>query len=168
MPELNAPKRQPLAVLWYTLIAPLALSVLVLALGLFASTLSTIGAALAAAALIAALVAFLLILSYPVLYYVLFSYEVSNSSLTVKSGIIFRQYETIPFDRMQVVDNERGPLLMIFGLTMIRMWTSSPDQFNIDIENSTASSHAEPDATLIIGKDDAEALKSYMTRPKGA
>jgi uncharacterized protein len=166
MPELNAPKRQPLPVLWYTLVAPLALSLLVLALGLFASTLSTIGAGLAAAALVAALIAFLLILSYPVVYYLLFSYEVTQTSLTVKSGILFRQYETIPFDRMQVVDNERGPLLMIFGLTMIRMWTSSPDQFNIDTDNGTASSHAEPDATLIIGKNDAETLKAYMTRPK--
>jgi membrane protein YdbS with pleckstrin-like domain len=37
------------------------------------------------------------------------------------SGILFRQYETIAFSRIQTLDLERGPLLWLFGLTEMRL-----------------------------------------------
>ncbi len=102
------------------------------------------------------------VLAHPILEYILFTYSFTESSVTINSGILFRQYETIAFNRIQTLDLERGPLLWLFGLTEVRLWTGSADQFNGDEPDL----HAKPDTKLILERDTAQAVKEFMTSTK--
>jgi uncharacterized membrane protein YdbT with pleckstrin-like domain len=107
---------------------------------------------------IAALVA-IVILALPILDYVSLTYELSEQAITLNSGIIFREYESVNFNRIQVVDDERGPLLMLFGLTEVRIWTASPDQLGVNAEHALTN----PDLSLLLAKNDAESVRQFMT-----
>lgn len=102
-------------------------------------------------------------LAHPILSFILFSYSLSERSITINSGIIFRQYETIDFSRIQTLDLERGPLLWLFGLTEVNLWTASADQFNNDAGQPT---HAHPDTTFVLDRDTAESLRSHIAAVK--
>lgn len=103
-----------------------------------------------------------LILCYPVLYWILFSYELTERTITVNTGIIFRQYESIDFDRIQSINNERGPLLWLLGLTMVKIWTASADQMNFSVEKDSVRSEATPDTTLVLDEKIAHDLKEFV------
>jgi membrane protein YdbS with pleckstrin-like domain len=75
---------------------------------------------------------------------------------------LFRQYETIAFSRIQTLDLERGPLLWLFGLTEMRLWTGSADQFN----SGEHDIHAKPDTTLVLARDTAQELKDFISGAK--
>jgi uncharacterized membrane protein YdbT with pleckstrin-like domain len=172
MPRLNTRLKQPVAALWYTALGAVALSLLVLFLGLFVSTAggSCTGDGCGFLNLsfllpIITLVS-LLILAYPVLYWHLFSYELTERNITVNSGILFRQYETIDFGRVQTIDNERGPLLWFFGLTMVELWTASADQISFSVGSKSAEARPRPDTVLILKEGDAQALKDFVMRSK--
>ena len=165
MPALNTRHRQPISALWYSSIGALALAVLILLVGTTLATSQTIAEAssvnIGQLFLPITILVAIIPLAYPVLYYFLFTFEFSEKTVTVNSGILFRQYETISFDRIQVVDNERGPLLMLFGLTEMRIWTASPDQYNQE-----HMGHLDPssDARILLRKDDAESVKLFVAR----
>ena len=174
MPPLGVRCRQPVAAFWYSTLAAFFLSAFILILGLILAAGSTSGACGAdACGLIVPLlwlfvVAIIVVLCYPVLYYLLFTYELSQSSITVNSGIIFRQYETIQFDKIQALDNERGPLLMLFGLTLVKVWTASADQLVSGEGNNHAQIRPRPDMTLILRRDEAHALREFAMRGNSA
>lgn len=102
------------------------------------------------------------VLIHPILEYILFTYTLHPDTITINTGILFRQYETIAFSRIQTLDLERGPLLWLFGLTEVRMWTGSADQFN----SGEHDLHAKPDTTLILGRDTAQELKDFISGSK--
>ena len=164
MPALNIRHRQPIAALWYTALPAILIACIVLALGIVFATSSTLASAsmpgFSALVLSVSVVGTVVAIAYPILFFLLFSYEIGEHAITINSGIIFRQHETINFERIQVVDNERGPLLMLFGLTLVEIWTSSPDQ----LAAAPHSIRPRPDATLLLKKGDAEALKDFVTR----
>ena len=58
------------------------------------------------------------------LYLSMFGFELSSSGLQVKSGVIFRRFVTIPYDRIQNVDLYQGPILTLFGLKEVRIQTA--------------------------------------------
>lgn len=163
----------PLAAFWYSALGAIFMAFFALLSALFLSTSQVIAEAIACSGpscivvgtgfVLGLVLVVSIILAYPVLYYLLFYYEVMENSITVNSGILFRQYETVPFDRIQVIDNERGPLLWLFGLTELEIWTASPDQLSIAGEHSSA----RPDATIILSRETAEALKAHMIRASG-
>ncbi len=161
-----------MAALWYSALAPAALSLFVLLLGLFliggGAFCSGEGCGLLSPSLLLPVILFvvLVILIYPVLYWYLFSYEVSEHALTVNSGIFFRQYETIDFGRIQTIDNERGPLLWLFGLTIVEIWTASADQMQFSVEKNSVKTRPRPDTLLILRKDDAQILKDFIMSSK--
>ena len=173
MPRLNVRQRQPVAALWYSILGGLALSVFILLFtGFFA--LGMQGACEGGSCGFLNPVSFvpimsivvLIILAYPILYWYLFTYELTDRTITVNSGILFRQYETIDFGRVQTIDNERGPLLMLFGLTMVKVWTASADQISFTVGAHSAQAHPQPDTMLILGKGDAQILKDFIIRSK--
>lgn len=94
----------------------------------------------------------------PVLHFILFSYSLSGTSITINSGILFRQYETIDFHRIQTIDLERGPILWLFGLTEVRLWTASADQLN----HEQGGPHATADTILLLDRDTAENLRDHI------
>jgi membrane protein YdbS with pleckstrin-like domain len=169
MPALNTRHRQPIAALWYTALPAILVACIVLTLGIVFITSTALASAniagFSALIMFVSVMGTILAIAYPILFYLLFSYEIGEHAITINSGIIFRQHETINFERIQVVDNERGPLLMLFGLTLVELWTSSPDQ----LAAAPHSIRPRPDATLLLKKGDAEELKDFVTRrpPQG-
>lgn len=163
MPELNVAHRQPIAALWYKLLAPIAASLFVLFLGLSFGTSAALNGAgiphLGTYVFLGTLLFVALALLYPILYYYFFSYEISEHAINIHSGVIFRQYETINFSRIQTLDNERGPILMLFGLTLFEIWTASPDQTVII---AGKISNPRPDTTVLLKRSEAEALKEFI------
>jgi putative membrane protein len=63
-----------------------------------------------------------------------FSYGVGSQEIVIKSGILSRNRRSIPFDRVQDVDIERGPLHRLFGLAKVRIETggSAKDEGVLD------------------------------------
>lgn len=164
---------QPVTALVYSALGAASLAIFILIIGL-SFAFSAQGAcsgdncgALNPATLAPFIVAVGLIITlYPILYWYLFSYELTERTITINSGILFRQYETIDFGRIQTIDNERGPLLMLFGLTMVKVWTASADQISFNIGAHSAQAHPRPDTVLILSKYDAAQLKDFMMHAK--
>ncbi len=102
------------------------------------------------------------VLAHPILEHILFTYSLEEHAITINTGIIFRQYETITFSRIQTINLERGPLLWLFGLTEVRLWTASADQFN----NHAEHAHATPDTKLVLGRDLAQEVKDFISGAK--
>ncbi len=173
MPVLNTRRMQPFAALLYSALGAFTLAVLILVVGL----LFAFGAEdacqgdgcrlLTSETLVPVIVVVSLIISlYPILYWYLFSYEVTQRTITVNSGILFRQYETIDFGKIQTIENVRGPLLMLFGLTIVKIWTASASQISFSVGANSAQAHPSPDTVLTLTKDDAAQLKDFIMRGK--
>ena len=54
-----------------------------------------------------------------------FAYGVGAREIVIESGILSRNRRSIPFDRVQDVDIERGPLHRLFGLAKVRIETGT-------------------------------------------
>lgn len=63
-----------------------------------------------------------------------FRYGVGAHDLVIESGLLTRTRRSIPFDRIQDIDIERGPLQRLFGLATVRIETggSAADEGLID------------------------------------
>jgi len=168
MPDLNVPHHQPLAALWYKAITGILVAIIAIALAFVVLSSTVVASAdsvgIASFALPTAVFFSLIVLAYPVLYYFLFTYEITQQAITINSGILFRQHETINFNRIQVIDNERGPLLMIFGLTRVEIWTASPDQVSV---SGHGTRQPAPDATIYLKKRSALEIKDFIAQRPG-
>ncbi len=173
MPVLNRRLKQPVTALLYSGLGAVALAVFILVIGLlFAAGAQNAcrgdGCGLLSSEALAPFIVIiaLIITLYPILYWYLFSYELTDRTITINSGILFRQYETIDFGKIQTIENERGPLLMLFGLTIVKVWTASASQISFSIGGNSAQAHPHPDTVLILAKNDAAQLKDFMMRAK--
>ncbi len=173
MPVLNTRLKQPVAALLYSALGAAALALFILVGGLLFAlgaqdACSGDGCALLTSGVLVPFIITLglIIVLYPILYWYLFSYELTQNTITINSGILFRQYETIDFGRIQTIENERGPLLMLFGLTVVKVWTASASQISFSMVSNSTQARPRPDTMLIIGKNDAQALKDFMMRSK--
>ena len=54
-----------------------------------------------------------------------FRYGIGEREIVIESGILSRNRRSIPFDRVQDVDIERGPLARAFGLAKVRIETGA-------------------------------------------
>lgn len=163
MPSLHTTHHQPFTALIYTSLGPIIIGFLMFSLAVFVSVsiiVITLPAILSLVLIIGILIASAFTVIYPVVQYLLFTYQLTEESITVNSGVLFRQYETINFNRIQVIDNERNPILMLLGLTRVEIWTASPDQVTSSVIGHPH--HARPDTVLLLGKHAAEALKSFI------
>jgi uncharacterized membrane protein YdbT with pleckstrin-like domain len=110
------------------------------------------------------------VLVYLFLYYVLYTYTVSDRSITINSGVIFRDSRTIDFKQIQSVDSTRGPIEMLLGITSVNIWTASPDQMHLSVHQGTGTSDVstlvDPDALLVLQKEVAEELRSRILNGK--
>lgn len=63
-----------------------------------------------------------------------FRYGIGLGELVIESGVLSRTRRSIPFDRIQDVDIERGPLQRLFGLARLRIETggSASDEGVLD------------------------------------
>lgn len=93
------------------------------------------------------------------LWYWLFKFNVGERGINIHSGVIIRSSETIDYNQVQSVDNVRGPILMLFGLAAVNIWTSSPAQISF---NSKGGGSTKPDGKIYLFRQDAEDLKVYI------
>ena len=161
MPTLSVRHRQPIAAFWYTTLGPILIALVIFYVGTAVATSAALDGAgaphLGSAVLVITLALSIVAVSYPILHYLMFTYEITDNTITVRSGIIFRQHETINFSRIQSIENERGPILMLFGLTFMEIWTASPNQ-----HASSPAARAYPDTALYLKKHAAEELKCHI------
>ena len=135
MPALNTKLKLPTAALLYSALGALGVAIIITVGGvllMFAAEASCSGPGCgilsSEVVLPFLLIIVLVVLAYPLLFWLLFSYELTGRTITVNSGILFRQYETMDCGRIQVGDNERGPLLWLLALTEVRIWTASASE----------------------------------------
>ncbi len=59
------------------------------------------------------------------IYWLRFSYSISDEELVIESGVLSRNRRTIPFDRIQDVSLEQNLLARLFGVSIARVETGS-------------------------------------------
>lgn len=87
------------------------------------------------------------------------SFVVTEKSISISSGVLFRNSSTIRFDRIQDVRVLRDPLHLLLGLSSVAIWTASPDQ--------RVGNTKRPDGLLVLEAEEAEWLKDYLSDPGG-
>src|ERR1700722_19752649 len=97
---------------------------------------------------------------YKLLWCSAFSFTIGDRNVTINSGVLFRQSKTIDYGRIQNVDNARGPIQMMFGITAVNIWTASQDQFHTSTTMvggiPRTRQTARPEGKLYLLKQDAE------------
>ncbi|OGG65226.1 hypothetical protein A2929_01565 [Candidatus Kaiserbacteria bacterium RIFCSPLOWO2_01_FULL_45_25] len=96
---------------------------------------------------------------YLVLSYKFTSFIVSDKTLTINSGILFKRSISISFDQIQNTDSSRGPLSSAFGISRLKIWTASPSQLRINQGNS----NNKPDGLLWLLTTESIALKDFIS-----
>lgn len=92
------------------------------------------------------------------LEYYYFSLEVGSDSFTVRSGVIVKNIKTISFNSIQSIDISYDPLIQVFDLVIVRVWSSSPQQFNL----TAGDSRNRPDFAFYMSRIEAENLKQKV------
>lgn len=103
---------------WKTLIRPILVAALVVAVALIAEVLIPSGSAAAAARAAAGIVAVLFLMVWlivPVLRWRTTTYELTTKRLRTRFGIITRKGRDIPLTRINDVSFEKGPLDRLLG-----------------------------------------------------
>ena len=68
----------------------------------------------------------LVVLAFQVLAWWRFTYTLMQNEMYIESGIFSRNRRSIPWERVQDVEIERGPLARVLGLAKIKLQTGAP------------------------------------------
>jgi membrane protein YdbS with pleckstrin-like domain len=102
--------------------------------------------------------------AYRVIYFSLFSYTLGPAAVSIDSGVIIRSHKSVQFEEAQNVDVVRGPLLMLFGLGNLRVFTASPGQVVVvSTKNGTRTIH-KPDVDIVLPFAEASSLSGSFTK----
>lgn len=85
-------------------------------------------------------------------------FSIDETKIIINYGIISKKSNAIAFDRVQNISCTKGPLLNIFGLSKIEIWTASPGQVAIARGNSSST----PEEILILLDADSKWLQDYV------
>jgi uncharacterized membrane protein YdbT with pleckstrin-like domain len=177
----NVSTKLPGSALSYKLTGSLILTIIFIIIAFFLMSLgsvqgtSTVGGATSAttfSTIVPAIILIVIGLLFPIysfLWYTTFSYIVADQLITLNSGVIFKQSKTIAFNKIQNVNNVRGPMQMMFGLTEVDIWTASPDQMTITTVNygnnqQGVKMQPKPEGKLYLLKQDADDLNTYISQ----
>jgi hypothetical protein len=94
-----------------------------------------------------------LITVWPSLAYRALRYEVREHDLLVQSGVLFRQWSSVPLTRIQHVDTRQGPMERLFGLARLQVYTAA----GMSADGSIAG----------LAEATAEALRDELSRRGG-
>jgi membrane protein YdbS with pleckstrin-like domain len=169
MIPLNSPQRFPPNALWYMLLRTLLGVLLILLIaGLFHLGASAPNASCQGPLCghlsgnrIGTLLFFYaaVLLSATVLRYRWSFFVLTDKSISIQRGAVFRNSTTVRFDRIQDVATRRDPLHLMLGLSALSLWTASLDQ--------RAGRTNRPDGLLLLNSEEAEWLKGYLSEPPG-
>lgn len=85
-------------------------------------------------------------------------FSIDETKIIINYGIISKKSNAIAFDRVQNITCTKGPLLNIFGLSKIEIWTASPGQVVIQ----KGSSSSAPEEVLILLDSDSKWLQDFI------
>ena len=145
MINLNTPNKLPSKIRWYWLVK---IIILILLPGLFWHPLFWI---------------LTIFFGFPIFIYLLlfynsFGFTVEDNKITINSGVIIKKSKSIPFNTIQNVENVKGVLYRIFGLSKVDIWTSSPEQ----IRAYKGSTTHKPDGSIDLITEDGDWLKNFI------
>lgn len=96
-----------------------------------------------------------------------FRYSIGARELVIETGLIGRKRRVIPFDRIQDIDIERGPLSRLFGVAAVKIETggSAKDEGKLDsvgladahVLREQLRRHAAPGDQELVEREEAEA-----------
>lgn len=95
---------------------------------------------------------------YLLLYYNSFKFIIEDTKITINSGVIIKNSKSISFNIVQNVENVRGILHRVFGISKVNIWTSSPEQ----IRAYKGSTTHKPDGSLDLIIKDGDWLKNFI------
>lgn len=154
MIELNTPNKLPPKVKWYNLTK----IILLILVASFPFLLINKGAWFLGFFLFFVFFVGLPAFVYFLLCYKFLTFIVENDRITINSGIIIKRSKSIPFDKIQNVDNVRGILARLFGISEVNIWTSSPEQIQV-YQKETVH---KPAGSLELNVADGERLKNFI------
>lgn len=97
------------------------------------------------------------------LTYYFYRYEISENGFKKESGVIYKKYVTIPYDRIQNVDINRGILARILGLSDLNIQTAGNSAFYGSNVYSFIGIGAEGRLPGL-SKDDAESIRDILIK----
>jgi uncharacterized membrane protein YdbT with pleckstrin-like domain len=89
-------------------------------------------------------------------------FVVEDNKITKVYGIFNIQSRAILFEKVQNVETSSGILRQLFGLTTIKIWTSSPEQ----IQAYKGSTNHVPDILLLLPTKDSIWLRDFILSKK--
>jgi putative membrane protein len=110
-----------------------------------------------------AFAALLLLLLVQWLAWSRFQYGVGAEEIVIQSGILSRNRRSIPFDRVQDVDIERGPLHRLFGLAKVRIETGGSAKDEGVLDSVTLDEAARLRAAIRAGRHAEEPVSPDMS-----
>lgn len=87
------------------------------------------------------------------------SFIIDDQKITINRGMIFKKSKTILFSNIQNINIKKGPLLRIFGLAGIEIWTASQSQSNTRNEKKS-------DGYLKLSIADAQTIADIISAKK--
>jgi uncharacterized membrane protein YdbT with pleckstrin-like domain len=85
------------------------------------------------------------------------SFTVGDNKLTINYGIVVKKSKTLLFNSIQTIDVETNALQELFHVSEVKIWTASPNQFNL-----RKAGKEKPDGTLYLLSEDAHQLKEMV------
>jgi len=73
-----------------------------------------------------------------------FSFTLSERAINIDSGVFVRSSRVVRLDKIQDVETRQGPLLTLWGLKSVAIWTASLDQ----VRGNTRRTAAAPAASV--------------------
>src|SRR3989344_389314 len=91
---------------------------------------------------------------YTIAYLATFSYVIGDDAVTVNSGVFFKSNKITNYNNLQNIETKTGPVLMMFGLSHLRGFTSSPAQLVITSSgNGRTNTSVKPDVQITLNKE---------------
>jgi membrane protein YdbS with pleckstrin-like domain len=156
MIQKNVSLKLPQAVLYYRIISLVIISVIIAVFTYFVPQTTSYSVFIGVGFLVLTVV-------YAIIYLVTYSYTVSDDSITINSGVLFKDSKTVNYNDLQNMQVKRGPLLMAFGLADVQGFTSSPGQLVISSSGrGGTNTTVKPDVEIVLTTEDANELAQMM------
>lgn len=85
------------------------------------------------------------------------SFVFDKNKIEINYGVLFKRSKVIMAKSIQNIKIERGLLIRLFGLSVVKIWTASPDQ----VDRRDNKNPNKPDGLLIIFAEDGKQLSNY-------
>ena len=86
-----------------------------------------------------------------------FSFTLTERTVNIDSGVFVRSSRVVRLDKVQDVETRQGPLLTLWGLKSVAIWTASLDQ--------ARGNTRRPDGLIVLDADSADWLANYLSDP---